>query len=121
MKALQHILIAGAVGSVAAFAGVAYAQSASGHDHHAAAPAANVAQAPQAEMSEGEVRKIDLENKKITLKHGPLKNLDMPAMTMTFQVSDSAMLGKVKVGDKVRFVAANPGGKLTVTEIQPAK
>lgn len=121
MKALQHILIAGAVGTVVAFAGAAHAQTTPGHDHHAAAPAAKVAQAAPAEMSEGEVRKIDLENKKVTLKHGPLKNLDMPPMTMAFQVSDPAMLGKVKVGDKVRFVAANPGGKLTVTEIQPAK
>jgi Cu(I)/Ag(I) efflux system protein CusF len=121
VKALQHILIAGAVGTVAAFGGVAHAQTTPGHDHHAAAtaaPAAKVAQATPAEMSEGEVRKIDMENKKITLKHGPLKNLDMPPMTMAFQVSDPAMLGKVKVGDKVRFVAANPGGKLTVTEIQ---
>lgn len=51
---------------------------------------------------------------------GPLKNVDMPAMTMAFQVSDAAMLGKLKVGDKVRFVAANPGGALTATQIQLA-
>ncbi|MEO8656530.1 MAG: copper-binding protein [Ramlibacter sp.] len=121
MKALRSILIAGAVGTAAAFAGTAQAQS--GHDHHAApaAAATKVAQAAPAELSEGEVRKIDKEKKKITLKHGPLKNLDMPPMTMSFEVSDPAMLSKVKVGDKVRFVAANPGGKLTVTEIQPAK
>ncbi len=72
-------------------------------------------------MSEGEIRKIDVAGKKITFKHGPLKNLDMPAMTMAFQVSDPAMLTKWKVGDKVRFVAANPGGKLTVTDIQSAQ
>ena len=119
MKSLQHILIAGAVGTVAAFGGVAHAQTTPGHDHHAAAPATKVAQAAPAEMSEGEVRKIDTANKKITIKHGELKNLDMPAMTMVFQVTDPAMLSKVKVGDKVRFVAANPGGKLTVTEIRP--
>ncbi len=120
MKALRHILIAGAVGTVAAFAGLAHAQTTAGHDHHAAASTAATKAAP-VEMSEGEVRKIDKENKRITLKHGPLKNLDMAAMTMVFQVTDPAMLGKVKVGDKVRFVAANPGGKLTVTELQPAK
>ena len=121
MKTLQHILIAGAVGTAAAFTGVAQAQS--GHDHHAApdAAATKVAQTAPAEMSEGEVRKIDKVNKKITLKHGPLKNLDMPAMTMAFQVSDPAMLSQVKVGDKVRFLAANPGGKLTLTEIQPVR
>lgn len=121
MKTFQHILIAGTVGTAAAFTGIAQAQS--GHDHHAATAAATtkVAQTASAEMSEGEVRKIDSENKKITLKHGPLKNLDMPAMTMAFQVGDPAMLSKVKVGDKVRFVAINPGGKLTITEIQPVK
>ena len=121
MKTLQHILIAGAVGTAAAFTGVAQAQS--GHDHHAASDAAatKVAQAAPAEMTEGEVRKIDPENKKITLKHGPIKNLDMPSMTMVFQVTDPALLGKVKLGDKVRFTATNPGGKLTITEIQPVK
>lgn len=121
MKTLEQFLCAGVIGSVASFAGMAQAQS--GHDHHAAPAAATtkVAQNAPAEMSEGEVRKIDAAGKKITLKHGPLKNLDMPPMTMSFEVSDPTMLSKVKVGDKVRFVAANPGGKLTVTEIQPAK
>lgn len=76
-----------------------------------------MAQAGNAQMSEGEIRKIDAAAGKITLKHGPLKNLDMPAMTMAFRLSDPAMLGKLKVGDKVRFVAANPGGQLTITEI----
>lgn len=118
VKTLQHILIAGVVGAAASLAGVAQAQS--GHDHHATTAAATAQTAPT-EMSDGEVRKIDKANKKITLKHGPLKNLDMPAMTMAFQVSDPAMLSRVKVGDKVRFVAANPGGKLTLTEIQPAQ
>lgn len=121
MKALQRTLIAGTVGAVAAFAGLVHAQST--HDHHAVSGATTtkVAQPAAAEMSEGEVRKVDAEKKKITLKHGPLKNLDMPAMTMAFDVADPAMLGKVKAGDKVRFVAANPGGKLTITQLQPAK
>jgi Cu(I)/Ag(I) efflux system periplasmic protein CusF len=114
---LQHILFAGIVGTAAATAGISQAQTGGGHDHHSAAPAAQSA----AEMSDGEVRKIDLQGKKITLKHGPLKNLDMPAMTMAFPVSDAAMLGKVKVGDKVRFVAAKAGGTLTVTDIQLAQ
>lgn len=115
MKTARFFLVAAAIGSLAAFA---QAQTPSGHDHHAAAPAAKAA---KAEMSEGEVRKVDKQGKKITLKHGPLKNLDMPPMTMVFQVTDAAMLDKVKVGDKVRFVATNPGGKFTVTEIQPAQ
>lgn len=73
------------------------------------------------ELSEGEVRKVDLEARKITLKHGEMKNLDMPPMTMVFAVSDPALLGKVKPGDKVRFRAINAAGKLTVTDIQPVK
>jgi Cu(I)/Ag(I) efflux system periplasmic protein CusF len=117
MKTPHHILIAAAVNALMAFFLPAQAQMTAGHDHHAATPALKVA---KAEMSEGEVRKIDKDNKKITLKHGPLKNLDMPAMTMAFQAADPSMLDKVKVGDKVRFVAANPGGKLTVTDLQLA-
>lgn len=116
MKTLQHILVAGALGAVAAFALPAQAQTDSHHLHATAATATATA-----DMTEGEVRKIDKQNKKITLKHGAIKNLDMPPMTMVFQAADPSLLDKVKVGDKVRFVAANPGGKLTVTEIQPVK
>jgi Cu/Ag efflux protein CusF len=114
VKALQHILIAGTMGAAAALAMPAQAQGAS-TQAQGAAPTA------KAEMTDGEVRKIDKETKKVTLKHGPIKNLDMPSMTMVFQVPDASLLDKVKVGDKVLFVAANPGGKLTVTEIQPVK
>lgn len=73
------------------------------------------------ELSDAEVRKVDKENRKITLRHGPIKNLDMPPMTMVFQVGDAALLDKVQAGDKVRFAAVNDAGKLTVTHIQPAK
>lgn len=77
--------------------------------------------ASPADMSDGEVRKIDKDAKKITIKHGEIKNLDMPGMTMVFQVKDAALLETVKVGDKVRFVAEKSGGALVVTAIQPAK
>ena len=87
--------------------------------HHKKAETAAVAQA--AAMSEGEVRKVDKAAKKITLKHGPLVNLDMPGMTMVFHVSDAAMLDQVKAGDKVKFVADKVGGNYTVTKIEPAK
>lgn len=72
---------------------------------------------PDAELSEGEVRKVDRENARITLKHGPLNNLDMPGMTMVFRVSDGAMLDALKAGDKVRFRAEQIDGRLTVTKI----
>jgi Cu(I)/Ag(I) efflux system periplasmic protein CusF len=74
-----------------------------------------------AAMSEGEVRKVDKDAKKITIKHGPLANLDMPPMTMVFQVKDPAMLDKVKAGDKVKFQAEKVDGSFTVTQIEPAK
>ena len=77
--------------------------------------------AQSAEMADGEVRKVDKDAKKITLRHGEIKNLDMPAMTMVFQVKDPAMLDKVQAGDKVRFKAEKVGGAFIVTAIEPAK
>lgn len=75
----------------------------------------------QQALSDGEIRKVDKSAKKLTIKHGPLANLDMPGMTMVFQVTDPAMLEQVKAGDKVKFQAENVGGALTVTKIEPAK
>lgn len=72
-------------------------------------------------MAEGEVRKVDKDAKKITIKHGPLQKLDMPAMTMVFQVKDPAMLEQVKAGDKIKFDAEKVGGAFTVTKIEPAQ
>lgn len=69
------------------------------------------------EMSAGEVRRVDKDAGKLTIKHGPLANLNMPAMTMVFRVKDPAMLDQVKAGDKIRFVADNVNGALTVTKI----
>ena len=90
------------------------------HHKPTTAAAAGVA-APASDMSDGEVRKIDIEAGKVTLKHGDIKNLDMPGMTMVFVVKDKAMLDKLKAGDKVKFKAINDAGKFTVTEIQPAR
>lgn len=74
-----------------------------------------------APMSDGEVRKVDKDAGKITIKHGPLVNLDMPGMTMVFRVKDPAMLDQVKEGDKIKFVADSMNGALTVTRMEPAK
>ncbi len=73
------------------------------------------------DMTDGEIRKVDKDTKKITIKHGEIKNLDMPGMTMLFQVKDAAMLDMVKPGDKVKFRAEKAGGGIVVTEIQVAK
>ena len=87
--------------------------------HHKQAQAATVAQA--APMTEGEIRKIDKAAKKITLKHGPIPNLDMPGMTMVFQVADPAVLGKFKAGDKVNFAADKVDGNYAVTKMELQK
>ena len=73
-----------------------------------------------ADLVDGEVRKVDRDAEKITLNHGEIKSLDMPAMTMVFTVKDKAMLDKLKAGDKIKFKAINDAGKFTVTEMQMA-
>ena len=95
---LASLLIAGATGALA----------------QASAPADSMP------MTAGEVRKVDLETKKITLRHEEIKNLGMPQMTMVFKVKDPALLEKVKVGDRVRFTAEKLGGAYTVTTIEAA-
>ena len=77
--------------------------------------------AASADMAEGEIRKVDMDAKKITIKHGEIKNLDMPGMTMVFLVKDPALLEKAKVGEKIRFKVEKAGGAMVVTDIQPAK
>ena len=76
----------------------------------------------QAEMplADGEVRKVDKDAGKITLKHGEIKQLDMPPMTMVFQVKEGVMLDKLKAGDKIRFVAEKSATGYVVTEVRPA-
>ena len=77
--------------------------------------------AAAAEMAEGVVRKVDRDTGKITLRHGEIKHLDMPPMTMVFQAKDPALLDGLRPGDKVRFSAeATAGGVLVVTRIEPA-
>ena len=76
---------------------------------------------PAVSMTDGEVKKVDLEAGKVTIKHGPIKNMDMPGMTMVFTAKDKGLLANVKPGDKIRFMAVNEGGKMVVTDIQPAQ
>ena len=73
------------------------------------------------DMVEGEIRKVDIKSQKITIKHGEIKNLGMPGMTMIFRVKDPALLDKVKKGDKIRFKAEQTKGAIVVTAIEPAK
>lgn len=90
------------------------------HDPAKAEPMKGMALA-DADMTNAEVRKVDKEAKKVTLKHEAIKNLDMPGMTMVFQVKDAAMLDKVKAGDKVKFKVISDGGAYVITALEPNK
>ncbi|MCG2594103.1 copper-binding protein [Ramlibacter sp. XY19] len=114
MKAVHTLVIAA---SLLASAG-AFAQQAAPSADHAGHHAEQAAGKPQ---SEGEVRKIDLALGKITLRHGPLANLDMPAMTMVFTASDPKLLEGLKEGDKVRFTADKKDGAYFVSAIERAE
>lgn len=97
--------------TVMAIASMSYAQS----------PGSSPPAGQTTGLVDGEVRKIDKDAGKITLRHGEIKKLDMPAMSMVFRVKDAAMLDKVKVGDKVKFRAEGGGGAFTITEIEATK
>lgn len=73
------------------------------------------------ELVAGEVKKVDKDAGKMTIKHAALANLNMPAMTMVFKVKDAAMLEKVKAGDKINFAAERANGAITVTQLDVAK
>jgi len=104
VKLLAKTVIAASI----AVAGVSFANTHQGKSQQSAA------------MTAGEVRKVDKDARKITIKHEPLENLGMPAMTMVFQVKDPAMLDQVKSGDKVKFRAEKLGGSFTVIRMEHA-
>lgn len=116
MKRLAPALLASAL-----LVGPAFAQpKADVHAAHAPASAPTPA-AGAAGMADGEVRKIDKDAGKLTLKHGEIKHLDMPGMTMVFQVREPALLDKVKVGDPVKFRVEQLGDAYVVTAIEARK
>lgn len=118
MKYLSSLTLA----CLLAAGGPALAQN-QGNEHsaHHPAPTETPVAAATSDMTEGEVRKVDKAAKKITLKHGPIKNLDMPGMTMVFQVQDAALLDKVQAGDQVRFTVDRINGAFVVLSIEPVK
>jgi len=79
------------------------------------------APAPAKEMADAEVRRVDKDAKKVTLKHGPIKSLDMPSMTMVFQVRDEKLFDKLVAGEKIKFVAEQLQGAYVVTEVEKAE
>lgn len=113
MNALKQFLIVSALALGVALPVSGLAQ--------AVAPVAS-ARAPASDsLTDGEIKKVDAETGKVTIKHGPIQNLDMPRMTMVFTARDKAVLSELKPGDKVKFVAADDGGKLVVTEIHAVR
>lgn len=72
------------------------------------------------ELTDGEVRRIDRDAGRLTLRHGPLRNLDMPGMTMVFDVADAAVLDRLRPGERVRFQAAKVDGRFVVVRIESA-
>jgi Cu(I)/Ag(I) efflux system protein CusF len=120
MKSTTTLYLAAAI--VLSSAPLAFAQDKENAAHHlAGASSATQKTAAAAPMTAGEIRKVDKDAGKITIKHAELKTLKMPAMTMVFRVSDPAMLGQVNAGDKVNFVADKIGGQLTVTALEKTK
>ncbi len=73
------------------------------------------------DMADAEVRKVDKDAKKVTLKHGPIKNLDMPGMTMVFQVRDEKLFDKLVSGEKIKFTAEQLQGAYVVTSVEKAE
>lgn len=100
-------------------AGLAF-QANSDDKHHPQSEATPVAAAAAA-LADGEVRKVDKAAGKITIKHGPIKNLNMPPMTMAYPVKDKAMLDQLKPGDKIKFEASDIGGTFTLMRFEKVK
>lgn len=120
MKQLNTFLAASAVALSFALTGSALAQMTMDHSKMGMDQGkASMAAAPG--MTDGEIRKIDKENGKVTIKHGEIKHVDMPPMSMVFNVKDKAMLDKVRVGEKIQFIVIQDAGKMVVTDIKGAK
>lgn len=108
---------------VACLAAVAWAGTASAQT---AAPAAPITPtgtpaAAEAALADGEIRRVDLANRKLTIRHGPLAALDMPPMTMVFGVREGIALDALQPGGKIRFEAGKVDGKYIVLRIEEAR
>ena len=106
------------LGTGSALAQAPAAAAADSHSSHH--PAAAASTTPQAELSEGEITRWDPRTLRLTLKHGEIKNLEMPPMTMVFRVADAGVVGDLKPGDKVRFRAEQISGAYHVQRIEKA-
>lgn len=112
---MKHVLFATLMGVAAALPGASIADSEHRHIQVAQAPAA-----PDAQMVDGLVKKVDKAAGKVTLAHAPLPALGMPAMTMVFRVKEAAWLDQMKPGDKIRFMADKVNGAYTIVHFEVA-
>ncbi|MEW6371138.1 MAG: copper-binding protein [Pseudomonadota bacterium] len=123
MKAISKLALTIVMAAAGAFASAQEGAHAGhgGHQGHTshAGHAGHQAASP-ADLTEGEVRKVDKETGKLTLRHGEIRNLNMAAMTMVLRVQDPAILEQVKVGDKVRFAADRINGAVTIVQLEKA-
>ena len=110
---MKRHLLSLALAGVCVLPGLAHATS-----HTDAQPARQTATQAADALTDGEVRRVDKDSGKITIRHGAISNLDMPPMTMVFHVSDRAQLDNVKTGDQIRFTAEKVGGTYTVTFVE---
>ena len=121
MKHLFTIPLAASLLVLGTGSALAQAPAAAAADSHSSHhPAAAASTAPQAELSEGEITRWDPRTLRLTLKHGEIKNLEMPPMTMVFRVADASVVGDLKPGDKVRFRAEQISGAYHVQRIEKA-
>jgi Cu/Ag efflux protein CusF len=102
-------------------AGLALQASAEDRHHPQTETTPDAVAVSNAELAEGEVRKIDKAAGKITIKHGSVRNLDMPPMTMVYRVNDKAMLDQLKPGDKIAFESSDIGGAFTLMRFEKVK
>ena len=121
MKHLFSIPLAASLLVLGTGPALAQAPAAAAADSHSSHhPAAAASTTPQAELSEGEITRWDPRTLRLTLKHGEIKNLEMPPMTMVFRVADASVVGDLKPGDKVRFRAEQISGAYHVQRIEKA-
>lgn len=117
----RRLLVPSALAVVMAWPVASFAQSATATNTANTGVAVATESAPvvSAGMTDGEVKKINLDTGKITIKHAPIAHLDMPGMTMVFTAKDKNLLTPLKPGDKIRFMVVDENRKLLVTNIQP--
>lgn len=111
MKHIKPLLAATAIALSTLFSGVVLAQT--------SPDKITMETSAKPGLTDGEVRKIDKQAGKLTLRHGEIKHMEMPPMTMVFVVKDKSMLDTVKAGDKVRFMVIEEKGQMVVTDLQP--